>query len=124
MNKLGYVFAGIAYVLLSLAYIFRGSIHIGNFVYKIEHRHMQLVVSVLYMTLGYIYVTDGVYHQFDDAFENEKDEKDKKDKKDEKNKKKEKKVKYIKLLAIYILLMLITIYIGKKYVSMEKKDHH
>jgi len=118
MNKLGYFFAGIAYVLLSLAYVFRGSIHIGNFVYKIEHRHMQLVVSVLYMTLGYIYVTDGVYHQFDDAFEDEKDEKDKKDKK------KEKKIKYIKLLAIYILLMLITIYIGKKYVSMEKKDHH
>ena len=121
MNKLGYFFAGIAYVLLSLAYVFRGSIHIGNFIYKIEHRHMQLVVSVLYMTLGYIYVTDGVYHQFDDAFENKKVEKDEKVDKD---KKKEKKVKYIKLLAIYILLMLITIYIGKKYVSMEKKDHH
>lgn len=114
MNKLGYILAGVAYVLLSLAYVFRGAIRIGNFVYKIEHRHMQLIVSALYMTLGYVYVVDGVYDQFEDAFEENKQEK-------KENKKK--KIKYIKLLAIYILLMLITIYIAKKYISMENGKH-
>jgi len=121
MNKLGYILAGFAYVLLSLAYVFRGVIHIGNFVYKVEHRHMQLIVSTLYMTLGYIYVVDGVYDKFDDAFENENE--NKKEKEHNKNNI-QKKIKYIKLLVIYILLMLITIYIGKKYISMEKGGHH
>lgn len=57
MYKLGYILAGVAYVLLlSLAYVFRGAIRIGNFFYKIEHRHMQLIVSTLYISLGYIYI--------------------------------------------------------------------
>lgn len=108
MNKLGYIFAGVAYVLLSLAYVFRGSIRLGKFVYQVEHRHMQLIVSVLYMTLGYIYIVDGVYHQFEEIEE------------DNNKKEKQKRTKYIKLLLGYILLVLITIYIGKKYISMEK----
>jgi cytochrome b len=120
MNKLGYIFAGLAYVLLSLAYVFRGAIRIGSFVYQIEHRHMQLLVSVLYMTLGYIYVVDGVYHQFEDAFEEDKDE----DKDEDKEKEKHKRMKYVKLLLGYILLVLLTIHIGKKYISMEKGGHH
>jgi hypothetical protein len=117
MNKLGYILAGMTYILLSLAYVFRGSIRIGKFVYQIEHRHMQLVVSVLYMSLGYLYIVDGVYDQFEDAFEIEENINENKNHK----KSKEKKLKYIKLLIYYIFLVFITIYVGKRYISMEKK---
>ncbi len=121
MNKLGYILSGTAYFLLALAYVFRGRIQIGNTIFKIAHREMQLIVSILYFTLGYVYIVDGVYHQFEDVFEDEHKEKEE-EKESEEEKKKKRMVKYLKLVGIYIVLAIIIHYYGKKLIARE--EHH
>lgn len=115
MNKLGYIISGIAYLLLALAYVFRGKIQVGNTVYKVAHREMQLVVSILYLTLGYVYIVDGVYDQFEDAFEEEKEEE-----KEKEQKKKEHTYKYLKIISLYVILAVIVYYYGKKMIATEE----
>ena len=122
MNKLGYILSGLSYFLLSLAYIFRGNIKIGTTSYKITHRHMQLIVSILYMTVGYIYIVDGVYDKFEDFFENNNNNNNNNHKDKEDKEKDKKTTKYMNILILYIILAIITFYIGKMIMDSEK-DH-
>lgn len=114
MNKLGYILSGLCYILLSFAYVFRGKIKIGNIEHKFEHRHMQLIVSILYMTLGYIYFADGVFDKF--TFEDINEEKIN----DEQIKQKKKEKRIIQTLGLYIILIFLTVFIDKKYISKDK----
>lgn len=76
---------------------------------------MQLVVSILYLTLGYVYIVDGVYDQFEDAFEEEKEEE-----KEKEQKKKEHTYKYLKIISLYVILAVIVYYYGKKMIATEE----
>jgi len=124
MNKLGYILSGTAYFLLALTYVFRGRLQIGNTVFKIAHREMQLIVSILYFTLGYVYIVDGVYHQFEDVFVDEHSSKEEKEETEESKEEQKKKrmIKYLKLVGIYIVLTIIIHYYGKKLIARE--EHH
>jgi hypothetical protein len=88
------------------------------------------------MTLAYIYFADGVYHQFnfeekseeesEEESEKEKINREKINKKsgDKINKKSGDKInKFIKLLGIYVIIVFLTIYIGKKYIIMENNKN-
>ena len=91
---------------------------------------MQLVVSILYFTLSYVYIVDGVYHQFEDVFENAFENEHKIDSEEVKEQKKEQKkeqpknrtAKYLKIIGLYIVLVIIIHYYGKKMAAKEK-DH-
>ena len=128
MNKLSYILLGLAYILLSFAYVFRGKIGFGNKSINLDHRQMQIVVSILYVSIGYVYFADGVYHKFDDAFDthliNESHDNDTNELTMDENNKEIKSIKkrnkYMWLLAIYIIIVVITYYIAKLFVKNEK----
>jgi uncharacterized membrane protein len=112
MNKLSYILIGLAYILLSFAYAFRGHIGFGKYTINLEYRHMQIIVSIMYITIGYVYFADGVYHKFDDAFKNENENENTEDKKIKKRN------KYIGLIALYIIIVIITYIIAKSHASI------
>ena len=126
MNKLSYILLGLAYVLLSFAYVFRGKIGFGNKSINLDHRQMQIIVSILYVSIGYVYFVDGVYHKFDDAFDtniinhnnNDIDELTT-DENNKEIKSIKKRNKYMRLLTIYIIIVVITYYIAKLYIKNE-----
>lgn len=121
MNKLGYILIGLAYILLSFAYAFRGHIGFGKYTINLEYRHMQIIVSIMYITIGYVYFADGVYHKFEDFFENNVHNNEEEKVMSDEDKKIKKRNKYIGLIALYIIVVIITYLIAKSHASNE---HH
>ena len=105
MNIFRYVLLGISYFLLSLAYILRGKFNIANIKIIITHRFMQLVVAIIYFSIGYIYIIDCVNNELTKYNIDE-------------NNKVNKIVKYIIIIGIYLLVVFFLYKFGSKIIGV------
>ena len=64
MNKLSYFIIFLCYLLLGLIYSNRKGVRIGNNYFNISKKNSIVLSSILYITLGYVYLADGVYDKF------------------------------------------------------------
>ena len=70
MNKLSYFIIFLCYLLLALVYSNRKGIRINEKFYNITKKNNIIFTSIIYITIAYVYLMDGVYDKFHDIKNN------------------------------------------------------
>ena len=62
-NDLSMAIVILCYFLLCISYAIRGELNIFGYKISFAHHFMQFVVSTIYFTIGYTYLTDSKYNE-------------------------------------------------------------